>query len=262
MTRVLRMAVAVVALVAAAGAGTASAQWRDSLGTSWNNPGSALLGTMINNRLLAEAARKAANRKPATPARREPGARAGTGTRAGAGGPAAVEAPEAMTFRPVARNLMNREIAQTLTNDAKARRELVSAFEVYLKEFDDQARKDREPSYDVGRAAAFFVMVNYFAATRHEPNDAQADGAQAIFRSGLAESDTFARMNDRDRQRLYESLVILGSFPVHAATQSAQEGDEEHELMYREFAAELVKTLLGVPVDQIKLTKTGFRIDE
>jgi len=254
MTRVLRAAFAVLIFVAANGAGTASAQWRDSLGTNWNNPGSALLGTMLNNRLLADAARKApGNRKPSAPVGREPGARAGED--------AGAEAP-AMTFRPVAKNLMTHEIAQTLTNDPKAQRELTSAFEVYLKEFDDQARRDREPSYDVGRAAAFFVMVNYFAATLREPNDAQADGAQATFRAGLAESDTFARMNDRDRQKLYESLVILGSFPLHAATQSAQEGDRDQEKMFREFAAVLVKTLIGVPVGQIKLTKTGFRIEE
>lgn len=56
--------------------------------------------------------------------------------------------------------------------------------------------------------------------------------------------------------------MILGSFPLHAATQSAEEGHEEQEKMFREFAAELVKTLIGVPVEKIKLTKTGFRIDD
>jgi hypothetical protein len=32
--------------------------------------------------------------------------------------------------------------------------------------------------------------------------------------------------------------------------------------MSRDFAAELVKTLIGVPVEKIRLTTSGFRIDE
>jgi len=103
--------------------------------------------------------------------------------------------------------------------------------------------------------------VNYMTATGREPTDAQADGAQAIFRAGLADSEPFARMGDRERQRLYESLVILGTFPGAAATQAAQAGNRAQEKMFREFAAELVKTLIGVPVDRIRLTRNGFRLE-
>ena len=157
---------------------------------------------------------------------------------------------------------MVNELAATLVKDAASRQQLSAAFEGYLREFDDQARRDREPSYDVGRAAAFFVMVNYFAATGREPTDAQADGAQATFRAGLSESRPFAAMDDRARQRLYESLVILGTFPLAAATQSAQDNNREQEKMFRAFAAELVQTLIGVPVERIRLTPAGFRIVE
>jgi hypothetical protein len=229
----------------------AAAQWRDSMGGSWNNPSSALLGTMINNRIMADAVKKATEPEAARPGR-------------SASAPSAVTpvAPAALTFRPVARNLMVKELAQTLVKDAASQRQLSAAFEQYLSDFDEQARRDREPSYDVGRAAAFFVMVNYYAATGREPNDAQADGAQAIFRAGLAENDGFARMADRDRQRLYESLVILGTFPAAAVAQSAEARNRDQEKMFREFAAELVKTLIGIPVENIRLTKSGFRIAE
>jgi hypothetical protein len=227
-------------------AAPAGAQFTSSLGGSFNNPGSALLGTMIANRMLADAARKAAPPdRPAPTTRPVPSAQ-----------------PSRLTFKPVARNLMVDELAATLVKDAASRQQLARAFEGYLREFDDQARRDREPSYDVGRAAAFFVMVNYFAATGREPTDAQADGAQATFRAGLSESRPFAAMDDRARQRLYESLVILGTFPLAAATQSAQDNNREQEKMFRAFAAELVQTLIGVPVEKIQLTPTGFRIVE
>jgi hypothetical protein len=224
----------------------AGAQFTSALGGNFNNPGSALIGTMIANRMLADAARKAA--PPDQPA---------STTR-----PASVASPARLTFKPAARNLMVDELAAALVKDAASRQQLSKAFEGYLREFDDQARRDREPSYDVGRAAAFFVMVNYFAATGREPTDAQADGAQAIFRAGLAESRPFAQMNDEARQRLYESLVILGTFPLAAATHSAHDNNSEQEKMFRVFAAELVQTLIGVPVEKVRLTPTGFRIVE
>jgi hypothetical protein len=223
----------------------ASAQWLDSMSFSHNNPTSALLGTMINNRIMADSLKKAIERDEATARGRVTPAT-----------PAKASVAARLTFRPVAKNLVVKELAQTLIKEpGRPQHELSAAFEQYLRDFDEQARKDREPSYDVGRAAAFFVMVNYYAATGREPTDAQADGAQAIFRSMLADNDTFARMPDRDRQRLYESLVILGTFPAAAVTQAK---DREQEKMFRDFAGELVKTLIGVPVEQIRLTKNGF----
>jgi hypothetical protein len=224
-------------------ASVAEAQYTSSLGGTFNNPGSALLGTMIANRLLADAARKEAVPETATGARPapSPGAR--------------------LTFRPVAGNLMVNELAETLVKDVPSRQQLAQAFEQYLRTFDEQARRDREPSNDVGRAAAFFVMVNYLAVTGVEPTDAQADGAQAIFRSGLASNPGFARLADRDRQRLYESLVILGSLPLAGVVDAAQSKDTAKENMFRGFARELLETLLGVPVEKIRLTKAGFRIE-
>jgi hypothetical protein len=241
------LAVSLILFLAAAG--RANAQFTSSLGGTFNNPGSALIGTMIGNRMLADAARKAAPPDRATsPARPSPAKPS----------PAAAR----LTFTPVAANLMVKELADTLATDAGSRQELSAAFVGFLRTFDEQARRDREPSNDVGRAAAFFVMVNYFAATGREPTDAQADGAQATFRAGLADSQGFARMADRDRQRLYESLVILGSLPLAGALQAESEKDKAKEIMFRGFAAELVKTLIGVPVEKIRLTATGFRIDE
>jgi hypothetical protein len=234
-----------------AAAGPAEAQFTSSLGGTFNNPGSALIGTMIGNRILADAARKGSS----------PGGAASPERPSPSKPSASVPAPR-LTFTPVAGNLMVKELADTLVADAASRQKLSEAFAGYLRDFDDQARRDREPSHDVGRAAAFFVMVNYFAATGREPTDAQADGAQATFRAGLVDNAGFARIGDRERQRLYESLVILGSFPLAGVVQAQQEKDLAKEKTFREFAAELVKTLIGVPVEKIRLTKAGFRIDQ
>jgi hypothetical protein len=52
-----------------------------------------------------------------------------------------------------------------------------------LQTFDEQTRKDHEDPYDVGRAAAYFVMTNYAVVAGREPSDQQADGAQKKFRA-------------------------------------------------------------------------------
>ncbi len=218
----------------------AYAQFTSSLGGNFNNAGSALIGTMIANRMLADAARKDVATEPVS---RPPAA------------------SSSLTFRPVATRLMVTELAETLVQEADSRHQLAGAFEQFLQNFDEQARQDREPANDVGRAAAFFVMVNYYAASGREPTDAQADGAQAIFRAGLTANPGFARIGDRDRQRLYESLVILGSLPIAGVMDAAQSRDREREKMFRGFARDLLETLLGVPVEKIRLTKTGFVIE-
>ena len=236
--------VAIVALAALIPA-LAFAQFTSSLGGSFNNPGSALIGTMIANRAIADAARREAPPDATAPSAR-----------------ARAAAPARTTFRPVATSLMVRELAASVTKDAAARGQFVTLFEQYLQAFDEQAKKDREPSYDVGRAAAYFVIMNYAVASGREPTDQQADGAQAKFRAGLAENASFQQTTDRDRQRLYETLVILGSLPTTGVSDAAEKKDPKQAEVFRELARQNIQTLLGVPVGKIRLTPTGFIIED
>jgi hypothetical protein len=222
----------------------ASGQYTGSLGGNFNNPGSALLQTMIANRMLADAAK---NQTPA------PEADIANKT-------SKPSSTARLTFKPVAKNLMVKELAESMSKDETARGQFATLFEEYLKAFDDQARKDGEPSYDVGRAAAFFVLSNYAVASGRELTDEQGDGAQAKFRAGLAGDEGFAKMSDRDRQRLYEALVILGSLPATGLADATEKKDEKQAGVFREFARMNIQTLLGVTIDKIQLTRNGFTI--
>jgi hypothetical protein len=57
-------------------------------------------------------------------------------------------------------------------------------------------------------------------------------------------------------------LVILGSLPLATVVDAGQAKDREREKMFQEFARALLETLLGVPIEKIRLTKTGFRIED
>ena len=232
---------------------TAEAQFTGSLGGNFNNPGSALLQTMIANRMLADAARKRTASPHAdgsgTPSKPKPT-------------PSKTTPAPRLTFKPVAKNLMVGELAASMAKEADARGQFATLFEEYLKAFDEQTRKDREPSYDISRAAAFFVLANYAAATGAELTDEQAEGTQAKFRAGLTDNAAFAKMSDRDRQRLYEALVILGSLPGTGLADAAEKKDTKEAEMFRDLARMNLQTLLGVPVTKIHLTRDGFTMDE
>ena len=242
-----------VVVVAGGVAVPASAQWHDSLGGNWNNPSSALIGTMINNRIMADTVRKASQAETTrseAPAESRPGSRY---TRPPV-------TPGRLTFRPVGKNIVVKELAAVLTDDPSARRELVTAFEQILAGFDQKIRQEGETPNDVGLAAAMFLSGNYFAATGRELTDAQEEGVKRSFRDAYAQNEAFAQAGDRDRQRLYESLVILALFPVTGAMQSAQSGDRQAEKNYRRLGAELLKGFYGIPVDKIRLTRNGFTL--
>jgi hypothetical protein len=224
----------------------ANAQFTGSLGGNFNNPGSALLQTMIANRMLADAAKKRVVVKPSNTK----------------GADAKTESSKPCTFKPVAKSLMVKRLAESFCKEETARGEFVTLFEGYLKAFDEQAKTDKEPSYDVGRAAAFFVLSNYAVATGSELNDPQADGAQAQFRAGLAGNTGFAKMDDRGRQQLYEALVILGSLPATGLADAAEKNDAKQAETFRDFARLNLKTLLGVEVEKIRLTKSGILLDD
>jgi hypothetical protein len=249
-------------------------QYTGTMGMTFNNAGSALASTFVTNAALAQAFRKqvcadAARRGQKVPAEctaSDLAAARGPVTAASPRGEPSVPAARRRetarsTFTPVGERLMVGELARTFARDnAAERREFEGAFEQFIADFEQQVRRDQEPANDVGRAAAYFVVLNYFAATGEEPDDAQADAVQRQMRALLADSDGFARMADGDRQRLYETLIVLGSIPLTAVMQAGLKSPPEDQSTFREFAGVLFKTLLGVSVQQIRMTSDGLTI--
>lgn len=89
-----------VALVLSASLSMAETQWWGAMGSTWNNPGSALLSTMVVGRI--NAGRVAEGTSPQPPITT----------------PAAVRA---VTFKPVVPVLMPETVAATLTDDPQSK---------------------------------------------------------------------------------------------------------------------------------------------
>ncbi|MBN2430640.1 MAG: hypothetical protein JXQ27_04160 [Acidobacteria bacterium] len=242
--RLLIMACGIIVLVTGLGGGSADAQYRDFLGGSWNNPGSALITNQLLGRLaLKRAARRAAERDE-TPAET----------------PAPVT-PVDRTFRPVADSLMVRPFAEAFAADEETRGELQVVFSQLLAAFDEQCRQEGA-RYDLARAAALFVAGNYSVARAEEVTEAQTDALIQDMRDNLSLSDTFRMMDDAGRQRLYEALIIMGLFPPVGYQDGVEKNEPSQQEMFRELARENLKTLFGVAPEQIRITDAGMEIGE
>ncbi|MBZ5513585.1 MAG: hypothetical protein LAN62_01820 [Acidobacteriia bacterium] len=249
-THLHRVTLAVSSALLVAGCSTgASAQWSNSVGGVWNNPTSSLASTMVYNRLLLDAAKK----KTAPEAE---GARA---PQAQQKSPSVRRLRVSTTFRPVAPSLMVQDLAQGMGKTPAERAQLAEAFGQFLGIFEDQARADKE-LHDLARAAAFFLVANYAIASGREPTEKQTIAVEEKFRGGLSGSQQLGAMSDREKQKLYETLVIFGSLPVAGRNSAKEKRDAEQQKMFRRLARENIQTLLGVPVEKIHLTDEGLSI--
>jgi hypothetical protein len=75
----------------------------------------------------------------------------------------------------------------------------------------------------------------------------------------LAASPKFRALDDRQRQEMYESYVILGMF-VSAAYESANKtNDKELADKMRKLARIQLEGAFGVPVERLRFTDDGVR---
>jgi hypothetical protein len=219
------------------------AQYRDILGGTWNNPGSALITTQLMGRMhLKVAARRAAEQGREVPQTAAPVTETNT------------------TFRPKAGTLMVRPFAESFAADEETRGQLQVVFSQLLAAFDQQCREEGAARYDLARAAAVFVAGNYSVACDVELSEAQTDALILDMRANLAASETFRRMDDAGRQRLYEALIIMGLFPPVGYQDGVEKDQSSQQDLFRQLARENLKTLLGVEPERIRVTEAGIDI--
>lgn len=218
-------------------------------GGAWNNPTSSLLQTMIMNRAMRNATVR------------------GNGQRSDHAGPVSVKkhAPSAggrqsaVSFRPGAAKLMPRQTAESFSRDSRERKALEKTFAQMLDVFARDAARDGE-SFNVARAAAFFVVANYTVTSGAVPPENQATAYQRNLTADLAENPNFRALPDRKKQELYETFVIYGMFALSGYKQSLDEGNREQQETFRTFSRQCIETVLGVSADRLSFTDAGLSI--
>lgn len=206
-------------------------------GGIWNNPGSCLLDTMIRNRMNEQMLKKSIGRR----AQEKP----------------AVQRAERLTYRR-AENLGNAEqLAASLTDNPKDRRELTGFFLEALEKYRQAAAKQGRAD-DVGHPLALCLACSYSVANGCDVPD---DSLMALARQmdvALADMPGFREATDGQRQTIAETFVMLGMFVAAGYEQSGNKA--EARAVFVELAESSFRSLTGLEVRSVTLTPSGMRV--
>lgn len=237
-----------VTLVLALSASLAHAQFRDMWGTGWNNPVSASIGSSIYWKTMMQTPKGSTGSKASpTPAASAPRTAQATTAQAAAA---------SVTFPAGKPPIAPRQVADAMGNDPAHRAELADAFRQFLDLFEKDAIADKEPR-NLARAAAFFIMANYIVATGKTPSESQADGLQKALQSNLLANAPFQAKTARQRQELYETLIIHGYLPLYGVKDGEEKNNPKQVAMFRDFARQGLKTVVGVTPEEMTFTSAG-----
>lgn len=227
----------------------AKAQWNNPYwGTTWNNPTSSLLQTMTMNKVFANSMRRSLEQKGKALDQGIPKQKKLTPYQ-----------QKSVIFLPVADMIMPKQLAETMGETPKDRKELQKAFTQFLDVFDQQAAMDKEEN-NIARAVTFFIACNYIVATGSEFEEEQLNLMERDINIYLAENEYFCSFDNHRKQELYETLVILGTLAAAGYHDGEENGRKEQMERFRSLARNSLETLLGVPVERLKLTKAGLVI--
>lgn len=163
------------------------------------------------------------------------------------------------TFKPGAQRLLLNPFVRSLSNKPAEVQELTAAFTDGFKGFEAEARRLGRPN-NVAMAFAYLVGVCYLVHYGEEPTEAALLNLQANTDAAFGASETFRRLSNSERQRMYEAFVLMATLPLLGYTVAVQENDPKLLETYREIAGVALESALGVRPDRLKFTPTGLEL--
>lgn len=227
----------VVLLVAFA---PAAAQYKDSLGGNWNNPTSASITNIIMDRYARRRLEKnLAAKHPAS------------------GATAAKLNDASLHFRPTGTELKTREIANLINADNP---QVLTILTTILQEYEKAARAAGKPN-DLALALSFFFSTN--ASVYHDagiPADPQVMELRDTIAEALIEGNALGSVNDRQKQEMYETLVLFTGFAL-AVYQEGKGGNAESLKISQQLAGQNLMAITGLSPEKINFTAQGLSIE-
>ncbi len=221
-------AIGLLALLASGAAGgfaqEPSAPMTQAPASSWRSPAEIFLGPVLRAR-IGEALREPAPAVPdGGPMRRRPPAVAAVGFKAG---------PQRLAPDRVAAGMK--------ALDAKGRKAAATNFRAMLDAYERDA-----PKHDVAHALAFCLGTCREVARGRELSPEEAQDLARRAAGLLPQIPEFEALSDRDRQAMYEGLVLTGCMVGGVARQAGEQKDEA-TARKAAFMARQVLALFGLP---------------
>jgi hypothetical protein len=231
-----------------------SAQWKDNMGGNWNNPTSASIGNIINDRLWNRMRAKAR-------ARRKSGSVSSANSRVPETlvadsvplkkSPAQIAA--ATRFRSTGTQLTTRELANGSGNTPEEKEQMFKLMGAVLTAYETEACRIGRP-HDFALALAVALAVNTSVYNdRPEPEEARLLEIGDAIGELMAEDNVFGGTTDKQKQEMYEAMVIFTMLVQGGANEAKQSGDAESAETYRQLAGKVLTTISGMPPEKIRL---------
>ena len=221
----------------------AMAQYTDRLGGNWNNPASATITNIIMDRYAQRHLKKnlEANR-----------------TKGHSTAPSATPNDSSLHFRSTGTQLKTAEIAKLI---GPGNPQVMAIMTAILQEYEKNARAAGKPN-DVALALSFFLATN--ASVYHdagEPSDPKMLELCETIADALVEGDAMKGVTDRQKQEMYETLVLFTGFALAAYQEGKQSGNTESVNVGRQLAGQNLQSLTGISPDKITFTDQGLSIE-
>ena len=224
----------------------------DNLGVTFGTPAGATITNTIMDRIARrnrERRLAAARRSSATSTARRPSDSAP---------PVAKLNESSVLFRPTGTQLKTREIANLI--DA-GNPQVLKLLTTLLEEFDKGARAAGHPN-DLALALSFFFATN--ASIYHgggQPPDPPMVELRDTIAEALVEGNALNGVTDRQKQEMYETLVLFTGFTLAVYEEGKQGGNAETIKTSQQLAGQNLLAVIGISPDKINFTDQGLSIE-
>lgn len=155
------------------------------------------------------------------------------------------------TFTPVAAYVAPGWYASQENNQKEAAKSQQKAI-AYLEKYKAHAIKRGWEVNDIARSYAFFVSLTYNVYSQGKgPDQAQMEKLTRRFRQELAKDVKFQANNDREKQFIYERLILVALDNEAGYVFAKQRNDRLSQQKHRERAKLWLEDVIEKPVDQI-----------
>jgi hypothetical protein len=235
--------------------GSAHAQWTDNMGGNWNNPTSASIGNIINDQLWNRMFAKARARDKA---KGRTGSASSTDDQTAAAQPTQktpAQIDAAVRFRPTGTQLETQAITDELSagGTPEAKQQMFTILSTLLTEYEKAARAQGKPNDLALAITAALVYNSSIYNGTPEPSDARIMEIRDALAELAAEDGTFAKITDREKQVLYEKIVISTMLAKAGYEDAKSKGATAEMAIYRNLAGQTLQAVSGMPPEKINL---------
>jgi hypothetical protein len=238
---------------------TTNAQWKDNMGGSWNNPASASIGNIINDRLWNRVFAKARARdkaRAAVPAK-TPGKVEETVPEPQVSKKTQAQIDAAVRFHSTGTSLRTQAFAAFLSEGGtpETKTQMTAIISTLLTEYEKAAKAQGKPNdLALATTAALVYNSSIYNGTA-DPDDARILEIRDALAELEAEDSTFASMTDRQKQELYENLVISTLLAKTGYEEAQKGGDKANMAIYRDLAGQTLQAVSGMPPEKINFAR-------